>query len=72
MEEAVGVKDNTKVEDQVKLNHLEARYEEQRQLGEALLRKQEESEELYKQRLQMFNEEIEHLRAEKTRHSYRV
>ena len=45
---AVGSKDSCQEEDQVKLDHLQAKYEEQRQLGQDLLAKQEEAEELYR------------------------
>lgn len=54
------------------MNHLEARYEEQFKLSEELLKKQEESEELYNQRLQMCNDELEHVRGEKMRNEYHI
>lgn len=72
LQEAVGAKDSIQEEDQAKLCHLEEKYEEQRQLGESLMRKHEEAEEIYRQRLQMFNEELEHLRSEKIKSGYRI
>lgn len=72
LEEAVGVKDSCQEEDQAKMSHLEARYEEQLKLSEELLKKQEESEELYNQRLQMCNDELEHVRGEKMRNEYHI
>lgn len=68
----MGAKDSYQSEEQAKINILEVQYDEQRRLSDELIKKQEETEELYKQRVQNFVEELDHLRAEKNQNAYGI
>ena len=65
LEQAVGARETCQEEEQQKMSMLEVQYEEQRRLTQDLMSKNEQTEELYKQRVQNFVEELEHLRSEK-------